>query len=145
MCHGHDGARVLLEEALEPGDGFGIQMVGGLVEQQQIGLLEQQPAQRHAAALAAREVAHLGVAGRQAQRVHRLLERAIELPRAGRVDAILELRLLFEQRRHLVVLERLGELRGDRLEAGEQRARLGHALFDVAEHVLRRVELRLLL
>ena len=41
---GDDGARVLLEEALEPVDRLGVEVVGGLVEQQQVGMLEQQPA-----------------------------------------------------------------------------------------------------
>src|SRR5213076_1011583 len=36
------------------------------------------------------------------------------------------------------------ELRGDLLEAGEERARLRHALLDVAAHVLVGLELRLL-
>jgi hypothetical protein len=43
---GDDGAGVLGEEALEPGDALGVEVVGGLVEQQQVGLLEQQ---RHSA------------------------------------------------------------------------------------------------
>jgi hypothetical protein len=34
---GDDGALVFLEEALEPGDRLGIEVVGRLVEQQQIG------------------------------------------------------------------------------------------------------------
>ena len=38
----HDGARVLLEEALEPVDRLGVEVVGRLVEQQQVGVAEQQ-------------------------------------------------------------------------------------------------------
>ncbi len=53
--HGDDGALVFLEEALEPRHRLGVEVVGRLVEQQQIGRLEQQPAQRDAAALAARQ------------------------------------------------------------------------------------------
>ena len=52
---GDDRAGIVLEEALEPGDRFGVEMVGRLVEQQQVGRLQQQPAQRDAAALAARQ------------------------------------------------------------------------------------------
>ena len=48
-----DGARVLLEEALQPLDRLGVEVVGRLVEQEQVGVLEQQPAERHAALLAA--------------------------------------------------------------------------------------------
>ena len=35
--HGHDGALVLLEVALQPGDRLGVEVVGRLVEQQQVG------------------------------------------------------------------------------------------------------------
>ena len=42
---GDDGARVVLEDALEPRDRFGIEVVGGLVEQQEVGPRQQQPAQ----------------------------------------------------------------------------------------------------
>ena len=52
---GDDGARVLGEEALEPGDRLGVEVVGRLVEEQQVRRLEQQPAERDAAPLAARE------------------------------------------------------------------------------------------
>ena len=119
-------------------------MVGGLVEQQHVGLREEQPAERHAPLLAARERLHVGVAGREAQRVHRDLERALELPRVRRVDLVLELALLLHQRGHLVVGERLGELRGDLLEAAQQVAQLRDAVLDVAAHVLRGIELGLL-
>ena len=78
--HRDDRARVVLEEPLEPGDRFGVEMVGRLVEQQQVGRLQQQPAQRDAAALAARERGDVGVRRRQAQRVHRELEPRIEVP-----------------------------------------------------------------
>ena len=36
---GDDGAGVVLEEPLEPGDRLGVEMVGRLVEQQQVGRL----------------------------------------------------------------------------------------------------------
>ena len=49
-----DGARIVAQVALEPQHRFGIEVVGRLVEQQKLGLLQQQPAQRDAAALAAR-------------------------------------------------------------------------------------------
>ena len=51
MGHGDDGAFVILEVALQPRDRAGIEVVGRLIEQQQVRLLQQQPAQRDAAAL----------------------------------------------------------------------------------------------
>ena len=58
MRDGKHGAGVVLEEVLKPQDGLGVQVVGGLVEQQQVGGLEQQLAQGHAAALTAGEHVH---------------------------------------------------------------------------------------
>ena len=45
MSDGDDRARILLEESLEPGHRFGVEMVGGFIEQQEIGALEEQSAQ----------------------------------------------------------------------------------------------------
>ena len=39
--HSDNGARVLLQIALQPGDGVGVQVVGGLVQQQHFRLGEQ--------------------------------------------------------------------------------------------------------
>ena len=80
---GDHGAGVVGEEVLQPGDRLGVEVVGGLVEQQQVRALEEQPAERHPAALAARERGHLGVRRRQAQGVHGDLQRAVELPGVG--------------------------------------------------------------
>jgi hypothetical protein len=79
--HRHHGALVLLEEPLEPRHRLGVEMVRGLVEEQQVRRLEQQPAQRHAAALAARERRDVGVRRRAAQRVHRRARAASRFPR----------------------------------------------------------------
>ena len=77
---GDDGAGVLLEVLLEPRHALGVEVVGGLVEEQQVGRLEQQLAQRDAAALTTGEDRDVGVAGRAAQRVHGLLDAGVELP-----------------------------------------------------------------
>ena len=135
---------VLGEEPLEPGDGLGVEVVGRLVEQQQVGRREQEPAQRDPAALAARERRDLGVARRAAQGVHGGVERAVEVPGVGAVDPVLHLALLLEERRHLVVGHRLGEARRDLLEPLQQVALLGDAVLDVPAHVLGRIELGLL-
>ncbi len=65
--HGHHGAREAGQELLEPLDGFRIQVVGRLVEQQHVGARQQQLAQRHAALFAARQVLDARVPRRQAQ------------------------------------------------------------------------------
>jgi hypothetical protein len=82
---------------------------------------------------------------RAAQRVHRDLELAVEVPRVARLDLVLHLGLFLEQLLHRVAVHRLGKLRGDVVEAREQRLGLGDALLDVLERGLLRVEARLLL
>ncbi len=89
-----DRARVLLQELLEPGDRLRVEVVGGLVQQQEVGLLQQEAAERHAADLAAREGAHVRVARRAAQGVHRDLDRAVQVPAVGDLDGVLHPRLL---------------------------------------------------
>ena len=57
---------------------------------------------------------------------------------------ILQLALLLEQPVHLVVLERLGELVADLVEALDQRELIGDAFLDDGAHVLRGIERGLL-
>ena len=136
---GHHGARVFLEEALQPLDRLGVEVVGGLVEQQQVRMLEQQPAERHAALLAARQDGHLGVVGRAAQRVHGDVDVALKVPGVGRRDVVLE-RALFGAD-GLVVGVRVGPLRHHGVVSLDERLDLVHAVKDVALDVLGRVEL----
>ena len=81
-----DRARIGAGVPLEPIDGFGIEMVGRLVEQQQVGLLKKQPAKRDTAAFAAGEPRYVGILRRTAERIHRLLDLALEIPQALGLD-----------------------------------------------------------
>ena len=128
--------RELAEVLLEPGHRLGVEVVGGLVEEDEVGRREKELAERDAALLAARELAHVGIAGRAAERVHRHLDLRFEVPEVLAVDLVLELGALL---RRLV-----GVVHHQFVVAVEDRLLLGDALHDVAEHVLRRVELRLL-
>ena len=133
--HDH-GAGIVAQMMLEPGDALGIEMVGRLVEQEDIGLGQQQLAERDAALLAAGQRGNLGVARRAAQRIHRLLDLGVEVPQALGVDRVLKLR-------HLVG-GLVGIVHGELVIAVELRLLLGHALHDIAGHVLGLVEHRLL-
>ena len=132
--HGDDRAGVLGEVALEPRDRLGVEVVRRLVEEEQVGRAEQQAAERDAAALAAGELRDVGVGGRQAQRVHRVLELRVEVPRVGRLDLVLDAG-------HLVG-GLVAVVHRELVEPVEQRLRLGDAVLDVALDVLGLVELR---
>ena len=140
---GDDGAVVVAQGALEPRDRLGVEVVGGLVEQQQVGLRQQQAAQRHAALLAAGEGGDLGVARREAQGVHGDLDLAVEVVGAGGLDLGLELGLLGADL--VVVGVGVGVLGQHGVVALEQAGHLGHAVHHVALDVLGLVEVRLLL
>ena len=49
MGDDQDGAGIIAQMAFQPVHALGVEVIGRLVEQQQIGLVEQQPAQRDAA------------------------------------------------------------------------------------------------
>ena len=140
VSDGDDGAGILGEVPLEPGDRLGVEVVRRLVEEQEVRLLEEDLAERDAPLLAARDLRDVRVRRREAERVHRDLELTVELPRVGRLDRVLHALVL----RHDLLALRLGELLGELLvellEALEQAARLRDGLLDVAEDVLRRVE-----
>ena len=50
MGYGNDGTCILVQVLLQPLYTLGIQMVGRLIQQQYIGLLQQKAAQSHTAA-----------------------------------------------------------------------------------------------
>ena len=64
---GHHSAGKALQELLQPVDAFRIQVVGGFVQQQHVGLAQQQAAQGHAALLATRQVLDHCIPGGQVQ------------------------------------------------------------------------------
>ncbi len=74
MRDDQDRARIVAQVSFEPGHALGVEMVGRLVQQQQVGLIQQQLGERDAAPLTARELRHLGVVRRTAQRVHREID-----------------------------------------------------------------------
>ena len=131
-----DRARIGAQMALEPVDGLGVEMVGRLVEQKQIGLLEKQAAERDAAPFAAGELGHVGIVRRAAERVHRLFDLALEIPQALGLDLVLE-------GRHFVG-GLVGIVHGELVVAVEDRLLLFHAEHGVALHVERGVKVRLL-
>jgi hypothetical protein len=141
---GHDGARIFREMALEPRDGLGVQMIGGLVQEEQVRPLEENLAERHPPTLAARDLRDVRVAGREAQRVHRDLELVVELPGVGGLDRVLHPLVLGHQLLALYRREVLGHLFVQLVEALQERSRLRDRLFDVAEHVLGGIQPRVL-
>ncbi len=142
---GDDGAGKFREIALEPPDALGVEVVGRLVEQQHVGLLEQHAAERHAPPLAAGQPArrrHRPAGSRSASIAMSILWSSSQRPRAS----IRSWRLPCFSRRRVISSSSIGSAKpgADLLELGEQRALVGHRHLDVAADVLGGVELRLL-
>ena len=141
MGDGHHGAGKALQEDLQPLHALGVQVVGGLVQQQHVGLGQQQLAQRHAALLAARELADHGVPWRQAQRVGGDLELVLAVG-AGGGDHGFEPALLLAQGVEVGIGFGVGGV--DFFQPGLGRVDLAHGQLDFLTHGVLGVELRLL-
>ena len=145
MGHADDSAGELVQELLQPLHAFGVQVVGGLVQQQHVGLGQQQAAQRHAALLAAGQLADDGVPGRQAQRVggdfHLVLD-VVGAAGGGGGDDGFKLGLLGGQRVEISVRLGIGGI--DLVQALLGRDHRAQAFLDGLAHRVLGVELRLL-
>ena len=147
MGHGDHGALVLLQVLLQPVDRLGVEVVGGLVEQQHVGFLQQQAAQGHAAALTTAQVLGQLVTLGAAQGVHRAFQPIVEVPGVGSVDDVLQLGLSGKQFVHLLwilVVLRQAELEVDVLKLLECVHHVLHTLLDHFLDRLGRVQLRVL-
>jgi hypothetical protein len=115
-----------------------------LVEEQEIGRLEQQTTERYAASLAAGQLRDVGISRRTAQCVHGQLELRIDVPRIDRVDPILQAALFFEDLVHFFRRQILAELHVQLVVSLEQRLDRSDPFFDVPFDRLVRIETGLL-
>ncbi len=148
VCDGYNGAGILAQVLLEPVDAFGVEVVGWLVEQQHVGLLQQQAAQSHAAALAAGQCVDNLVVGRALQRVHGTFQAVVDVPGIGGVEGVLQFGLPGDEGVHPVgVLKHVGVAEGfiDFLEFRKEIHNRFHALADDFDYGLARFEVRFLL
>ena len=134
------GTRVGLQVALQPEDGFGVEVVGGLVEKQEVRLAQQQFRQCYSTTLTTRQVGHRRIRRRAAQSLHGLFDLGVDLPRIGCVEFFLQLAHFF----HELVGVVGRHFFGDFLEALLLFKQLAEAFFDVAADGLFFVERRLL-
>ncbi len=98
MGHGHDRTGEFGQEAFQPGNAFRIEVVGGFVQQQHVGIGQQQLAQCHAATFAAGQCGYIGVPGRQAQGIGGDLQLALEVVSVGGLQDVFQPRLLGSER-----------------------------------------------
>ena len=87
---------------LQPVDRLGVQVVGRLIQQQYVRLLEQQSAKGHPTTLASGQRIHHLILRRTTQSVHGTFQTAVEVPCVRSVDLVLQLRLTVDQGIHLI-------------------------------------------
>ena len=117
----------LIEKFRDPLDGFRVQMVRRLVEDQQVGVRDQGAAHRHAPFLAAGKRLDAPVGGGTVQVRHRGLDAPVQRPAFQRGDAMLQFLVAFRVMRQ-------------RFKFRNQIEHRLRAVADVFEHVLRRIE-----
>ena len=109
-------ARIRLEELFQPFDGLHVEMVGRLVEDEQVGLGQQRAAERDASFFPARETAREPVGGGGAQVVDERADTVFDLPAVEVVDVVEQFAGAVGVRRLVLVL---GDEVQDGLRAGE--------------------------
>ena len=137
----HHGARVLLQVLLQPLHALRVQVVGRLVEQQQVRLGQQQRAQRDPAPLAAGQHADTSASGGGQRSASMACSSWLSRSQASRWSSCsCSLPISVEQLVGVVGRHLLGDL----VVLLQQRLGLRDALLDVAEDRLALVQLRLL-
>ena len=140
VSHQDDAAGEVFQVVLQPGDGFGVQVVGRFVEQQHVRLGQQQASQGDAALFTAGQVGDFPVVGRAAQGAHGLIDAAVDVPDVAGVDLLLKGGHLLHQFVGVVFTQFAGDL----VEAVDPLLLLAPGL-DVLADVQGRIELGLLL
>ena len=128
-----EGAAPVGQEGLQPVDALDVQMVGGLVEQQQVGVPDQGAGQQHAALASAREGVEFGIRVQIEPRQHRF-HPLLQCPGARRLEIVLDAGQALQ-----VLIGRLGAHLGAGLvvlpdEPAELVQAVGHDVEDAAGH-----------
>ena len=137
-------AGIFLEVVFQPGDAFGVQMVGRLVKQQDVRLLDQQAGQRDPALFTARQAFHAPIRRGAPQCLHRDFQLIVERPAIGGVDLLLQCAHFFHERIEIRVLRRIGHDHADLIEAIQLVRHLARAVLDIFQDRLVGIELGLL-
>ena len=147
VAHEEHGAVVGGEEPLEPLDALEVEVVGGLVEEQQVGMAQQQLGERDAHLPPARELAGrlVEVSHGKAQAAQDLLGAGVQLVSAEALVAVLRHAVALEQGVELRPVLCLGDLGLHIGEAVLERADLVGRVDDLGKRALLAREVRLLL
>ena len=131
---GDDRAFVLGQMLFQPVHTFGVEVVGGFIEQQDGWLLQQQSAEGHSSSFTTREFVDWPIGRWASQGFHGHVQPSIKIPRASEFELLLQVALLFEKLLHLFGRHLFGELLVDGVVIGEHLLHFAYALFHNFEH-----------
>ncbi len=131
-----------MQETFQPGDGFGVQVVGRLVQQQHVRAREQQTAQCDTAALTPGQHADIGIPRRQAQCFGGHFQLALEVVGVRGLDQVFQLGLTRGEGVEIGV--RLGVGGIDFIKFGLGVLDVSQGFFHALAHVLGIIQFRLL-
>ena len=147
VAHQQHGAVIARQKRLEPLDGLQVQVVGGLVQKEKVGVPQQQLRKRDAHLPAAGELLRrlVEVLDGKSQAAQDLLRPRLELVAAQALVAVLRRAVALQQRVLLVALRHLGYLALHLLDASLEALDLHGGVHDLAERALLAREVSLLL
>ena len=147
MCDGNDGSLILLKVLLQPVDRLCIEVVRRFIEQQYVGLLQEQSTESHTTTLATGEVLHRPIGRRTVERSHGTLKLGVHVPCVCGIDDVLQLSLATHQFLHLVgilVIFRQAKLLIDFVVFSQRIIDVLHAFHHILTNGLRLVKRRIL-
>jgi hypothetical protein len=127
---GDDSAGEGSEELFEPLDGTGVEVVGGFIEQEHVGVTEEQLAECDAAFFTAGKDGDFLVGRRELHGVGGDFECAVEFPEVAVIDFVLDASLFVERAFHFVGRKIFAELHAEFVEAIEDAAGFDDGVFD---------------
>ena len=142
MGDGDDGAGEVVQVALQPGDGFGVEVVGRFVQKQHVRVGEEQAAEGNAAFFATGERCDWLFPRRQAQRVGGDFHAAFVIMAAARGQFVFQLGLFGGERVKVRVGVGVGGVNG--IEFGLYVFHVAHRFFHNFAHGFFGVKLRFL-
>ena len=85
---------LIAEEVLQPDDGFGVQMVRRLIEEQQVRLGNERTGEGHATLLTAGQSTHKAIRCGHTEFIHRRGDHVLDVPAIAQIDLVQEFMLL---------------------------------------------------
>ncbi len=136
---------IALQVVFEPGDRFGIEVVGGLIQEQYVRRLQQEAAERHPPLFATGKLPHGGIAGWAAKSIHGHFQPRIQIPGIKSIELFLDFPLARDQPIHLVVSHRFCKGLVDSVKFVQQIDNALNPLLDNFAHRLGFIQYRFLL